>query len=309
MTTILVGVDGSERSDDAIALARRLAAVAGARILLAAAVPYPAIALLGDGVAAVAADEMIAQSESMLAGKAAVLREAGLDVDTAVRAYVSPAHFLQELVASADADLVIVGSAGEGRLGRVLPGTTGERLLHGSPCPVAIAPVGYRDAPRSVRRVGVAFDGSDEARAALDAAVALATRLDADLEVVTVLDVVNLGSPALLGGPGYVRTHADIAARAREHLDEVVEELPVGVRATGCVLEGAPHERLAEHSGTLDLLLAGSRRYGPLRAVLLGGVSGQIIRHAACPVLITPRGVERPLWRLLASAHATGSTP
>lgn len=309
MTTILIGVDASERSDDAIALARELAGVTGSRMLLAAAVPYPAIALFGDGVAMVAAEEMIAQTESMLAGKAAVLREAELDVDVATRAYVSAAHLLQDLAESEHAELIVVGSADHGHFGRVVPGTTGERLLHGAPCPVAVAPVGYRDAARPVRRVGVAFDGSDDARAALHAGVAVATRLGADLEVVTVLDVVRFGTPALMGGPGYVRTHADVMARAREHLDRVVEELPRGVHPTGSLLEGDPAERLAEHSAALDLLLTGSRRYGPLRAVLLGGVSGRVIRHAACPVIVTPRGVERPLSRVLAAERAAGSRP
>ena len=125
MTTMLVGVDGSDRSDDAIALGRELARITGSRILLAAAVPYPAIAVFGDGVATVAAEEMLAQTESMLAAKAADLREAAFDVDVATRAYVSPAHLLQELAGSEQAELIVVGSAGHGRPGRVLPGTTG----------------------------------------------------------------------------------------------------------------------------------------------------------------------------------------
>jgi nucleotide-binding universal stress UspA family protein len=85
--------------------------------------------------------------------------------------------------------------------------------------------------------------------------------------------------------------------------------LPPGIHPTGSLLEGEPAQCLAEHSHALDLLLTGSRRYGPLRAVLLGGVSGRIIRHAACPVLITPRGVERPLSRLLAPEGAVGARP
>jgi hypothetical protein len=36
----------------------------------------------------------------------------------------------------------------------------------------------------------------------------------------------------------------------------------------------------------------GSRRYGPLRSVLMGGVSGPLVEHAHCPVLIVPRGVS-----------------
>jgi hypothetical protein len=50
----------------------------------------------------------------------------------------------------------------------------------------------------------------------------------------------------------------------------------------------------------------GSRGYGPLRAVLAGGVSGRVIRGAHCPVVVMPRGVEAPLGELFgATAKAS----
>jgi nucleotide-binding universal stress UspA family protein len=38
----------------------------------------------------------------------------------------------------------------------------------------------------------------------------------------------------------------------------------------------------------LDLLVMGSRGYGPIGRVLLGGVSNRVIRSAACPVEVVP---------------------
>lgn len=38
------------------------------------------------------------------------------------------------------------------------------------------------------------------------------------------------------------------------------------------------------------MLVAGSRGYGPLGAVLLGGTTHELLRSAECPLLITPRG-------------------
>ena len=65
---------------------------------------------------------------------------------------------------------MIVGSSHTGRAGRVLPGSTGERLLHGSPCSVAVVPKDYRThADQPIRRIGVAYNDTDEARAALAA--------------------------------------------------------------------------------------------------------------------------------------------
>ena len=39
-----------------------------------------------------------------------------------------------------------------------------------------------------------------------------------------------------------------------------------------------------------DLLICGSRGYGPARRVLLGGVSSRVLRHARVPVIVVPRG-------------------
>jgi nucleotide-binding universal stress UspA family protein len=43
----------------------------------------------------------------------------------------------------------------------------------------------------------------------------------------------------------------------------------------------------------IDLLVCGSRGYGPVRRVLLGGVSSRLIRRAACPVVVVPRCADQ----------------
>jgi nucleotide-binding universal stress UspA family protein len=58
------------------------------------------------------------------------------------------------------------------------------------------------------------------------------------------------------------------------------------------LLEGNPADALEAHSRDLDLLVLGSRGYGPLRAVLAGSVSLALMRSAETPIVITPRGTE-----------------
>ena len=62
-----------------------------------------------------------------------------------IAADTSPANALHRIAHAEHAALVIVGSTHTGRAGRVLPGSTGERLLHGSPCSVAVVPKDYRE--------------------------------------------------------------------------------------------------------------------------------------------------------------------
>ena len=57
--------------------------------------------------------------------------------------------------------------------------------------------------------------------------------------------------------------------------------------------------RVSEH---LDLLVCGSRGYGPVRAVLLGGVSRRLTAEAHCPVIVLARGVTSSLEALMAES-------
>ena len=52
---------------------------------------------------------------------------------------------------------------------------------------------------------------------------------------------------------------------------------------------GHPAEELIRADEGLDLLVLGSRRWGPVRRLALGSTSERVIRDAACPVLVPPR--------------------
>jgi nucleotide-binding universal stress UspA family protein len=39
----------------------------------------------------------------------------------------------------------------------------------------------------------------------------------------------------------------------------------------------------------VDLLVLGSRGFGPVMRLLIGSVSSRVIREAPCPVLVVPR--------------------
>ena len=82
-----------------------------------------------------------------------------------------------------------------------------------------------------------------------------------------------------------------LEARAQAGLGAVVQELPDEVDAHARVLFNDPGRALVTRSRELDILVLGSRGKGPVAAVWAGSVSSRVIREAACPVIVVPRGV------------------
>jgi nucleotide-binding universal stress UspA family protein len=305
VSTIVVGVDTSSRSEDAIALGRRLASASKAHVVVTCAFPYSDIPSRSSNSVYRAAlrDDAVEVARTM----SERLQDIPADrVHLRVVAQPSPAHGLHDVAHADSAALIVVGSSHTGHLGRVVPGSTGERLLHGAPCAVAVAPLGYAgSAAEPIRKIGVAYNGSDEAKAAVSSAATLARALDAELEIVGVVAADTYHSPAMMGGPSVTELREDVERHVQESLDAVVADLPEGTKATTVRLAGDPADALAEHSAGVDLLVVGSRGYGPLHSVIVGGVSGRLVRCAQCPTIVIPRGIESSLDALFADATAT----
>jgi nucleotide-binding universal stress UspA family protein len=293
MSEIIIGVDGTERGEDAVAFGRQLAEFAGARIVLANAFPFDDVR--GRATSLAYRETLREASDELLE---AVRERHGLQASTRSLAYTSPPHALHDLAAKEQAALVVVGSSHVGRMRRVLPGSTGERLLHGSPCAVAVVPRGYRETEHvPPRRIGVGIDGHDESAAALQGAIELAHALDAKI------DLIRAFAPEIAAVDA--ESLADLEINARAQLADSVKAVPPALAGATEFEQRDPADLLIQWSHDVDLLVIGSRGYGPLHAVLLGAVSGRVIRDAACPVIVVPRGAKVPLESLLAADAAT----
>jgi nucleotide-binding universal stress UspA family protein len=192
--------------------------------------------------------------------------------------------------------MIVLGSNRDGPVGRVLAGSTARRLAHGAPCPVAVAPHAWRplpwDAPLTF---GVGLSDTPESRDALALAVRLAQPAHARLKVVTVVHVPPPAHPMFAAtSVGYTQWRRERAEYARAAATEAIDALRPQDEPEVVVVEGEPVEQLTDVSRELDILVVGSRGYGPVRSVLLGGVSAPLIERAACPVVIVPRGDARP---------------
>jgi len=228
-----------------------------------------------------------------------------LGVETRTLSEVSVPRGLHVLARELEAGLIVVGSTGRGRTGRVLTGSTAERLLHGAPCPVALAPRDYVRTP--VETIGVGFVDSPEGHAALGAAHALAARVGARLRVVAALHPSG-GLDAAMAAGIRPQRGAMLEGRRRAEveagLERAVAALPAGVEVESELHVEDPADVLLRISEHVDLLVCGSRGYGPLRSVLLGGVSRRLVDGSRCPLLVLPREARLPLEDLMTRTGA-----
>jgi nucleotide-binding universal stress UspA family protein len=239
------------------------------------------------------------------------LKAAGVEATFDAVRHTTPARGLAHAVERAQPALLVLGSTHRGGVGRVLPGSTAERVIHGAPCSVVVVPHGHEIHQDGVSTVGAAFAPTPEGREALRAAAMLAHAAQARLRVVMVLDPKHAEeeSPGLMADQH--RDHdptEDVAARhsidAERVLRDAISELAGRVESEPDILFQDPADGIVAASRNVDLLVMGSRAYGPLRAVMLGGVSRQVTAKASCPVLVLPRGAEDQLDALLSRAEA-----
>ena len=82
----------------------------------------------------------------------------------------------------------------------------------------------------------------------------------------------------------------DQRAAFEEALAGAASTVPAEVSTSVRLLEGPVVDALADlRPDDADLLVCGSRGYGPARRVLLGGVSSRLLKHARLPVIVVPR--------------------
>jgi nucleotide-binding universal stress UspA family protein len=165
-------------------------------------------------------------------------------------------------------------------------------------------PCGYAKRSAGIASVALGYDASEESAAALRAACLLARRFGATLRVVHVFDDARIGRPATLTGPAWTMMRDAHEAAQREELEQAVAAVPQDLDAEMRFIDGRPGLELARESEAVVVVVVGARGYGLLAAVLLGGVSHALLAHAACPVIVLPRGLQSGLHPLFESTVA-----
>lgn len=275
MGKILVGFSGNEASKDAIQLAASWAKFDHSEMIVVAAFPLGTTGRYSD-----------VREDFSRETREAAEEAAGHPFEFRVVVGASPARALTEMAEEEGVDLVVVGSTRRGPIGSVLPGSVADRLLEGSPCSVLIAPNGYaKSYGASLKQIGVGFNGSPESWLAVEETKRLAGSFGARVTLITGY------RPAVIASPSDVQTM--IREGLEQEMARAEEFINDGIVTMRVLEQVLPAELLIEQSSHLDLLVLGSRGYGPFRRTLRGSVSSTVVKKAHCPVLVVPRGAGR----------------
>jgi nucleotide-binding universal stress UspA family protein len=184
------------------------------------------------------------------------------------------------------AEVLVVGSSHRGTVGQAILGTNATRAAHGAPCAVAVAPRGLAETDWAPHEIAVAYDATREA----DEALAFARRLAAATGAA--LRLVDVVTPTLTGWGWYVPTpddtgYRDATRRMTAKLKQAAHE-----GETIEIRSGIVADQLLMLTSEVDLLVVGSRSYGPVMRTILGSTSDAIVHRADCPVVVVPRSAH-----------------
>ena len=296
---IIVPIDTSVASEQALPLAVQIAAPGDTIVLLHVLVPHDG-GFLGRNQY-VPSDAYRADLVAHLAALAARVSESsGINVETAI-VEGKPAEAISAFQRSTAATMIVMTTAGRGAAGRLRFGSVADQVVRTSPIPVVLVRLRYDDhdaMAHPFERVLVPLDGSGRADRALPMSALLASRLNTPVTVLNVMEVSDLtkfDDPE--HGPSAIEeliAREDVEVRKR--LDGAVSELESrGLTASWKVISGNWAAQVIEdEAGPHDLIVMASHGRGGVRRWLFGSVAEGLVRSGRSPVMLVPSISETP---------------
>lgn len=282
---IVVAIDGSPHSNAAVRWAARESVLRKASVKLVHAItpiletwevsgPNPDMdQWYRDNAKAILAD-----AEAIF--RAARDDSAAIDLETAL---VDSSAVPALIEASKGAQLIVVGSRGLGRVGRLLLGSVSTSLIHHAHCPVVVIPHDKERDSTDRHPVLLGIDGSIASEAATALAFDEASRRGVGLVALHAWS--DVGIPPLFINDWWY----DLQTEARELLAERLagwQEKYPDVHVDRRIECDVPAHALVAESRVAQLVIVGSRGRGGFAGMLLGSVGAAVAHASDAPVIV-----------------------
>jgi nucleotide-binding universal stress UspA family protein len=277
----VVGCKSSPEGRDAVALGAAIASATDATLSLVCVYPMSLFPVPGSSDRATflaQAEATLRQERDSHAPQALIDAVPDLFVARALRHYAARWH----------AGLVVVGSDASARAGQAAIGRRSRQLLYDAPFTLALARRGLHDQGVELRRIGVGYDGGPEAQAALAFAAELGRATGSTLAIHSVVeDRFPFTRKNWFNSREWDQMWEGRRQSAHAEAEEAVSLLDVSTEVTSAI--GDPGLQMRDLSKRVDLVVVGSRRWGPVARLVSGSVGETLVSEAHCSIMIVPR--------------------
>jgi nucleotide-binding universal stress UspA family protein len=304
--SILVPLDGSGLSEQALPLAVAIAERARAKLRLVLVHQLPAVPLSSEGRQLYGSLELATRKSEKAYLKRfteQLKKQSGVTI-TSTMLTGPVAGTLVEYIQESRTDLVVMTSRGQGGLRRLWLGSVADGVIRGSSVPVLLVRPEENPSPQpvleNIRQILVPLDGSALAQAILAPAIELAVVAGAELLLVQV--VQPLAPPIEGQVPAPLTFDEDLTSLRRKEAGDYLKDLAgdcskAGVKASSTT---TPGRNVAEtildlaESPNVGLIALATHGRGGVKRLALGSVADKLVRVAPRPVLVyRPRGRTR----------------
>jgi nucleotide-binding universal stress UspA family protein len=276
---ILVAVDGSESSRNALRQAFRLAVEEKCWITVTSVVPpftgdLDLTGVRGDVLVSLAKpyEDALHEAERIAHDERVLIKTVREEGETYER--------IVDLADADNCDIIVMGRRGLKKIDRTLVGSVTARVIGHTQRDVLVVPGGTT---LGWKKILVATDGSKYSVIAINKAIDFAKAYGGSL---VVLSVVDVPTEFYAEAPKAVE---DMIRTAREYTAAVKKQAEAdGVKSESYVGEAEAWEAIVKLANDQDvnMIVVGSHGRTGLRRLLMGSVTEKVIGHAPCPVLV-----------------------
>ena len=305
---VLVGIDGSPGSLEAVRLTGRLVSPQHDKVCFYYAPPVFQVVQRGGLDASITTRARQALATAVFDDACNALPAPLSETVERIVGTQDPRHGLILAGEVQEADLIVVGARGLGPLQRLLLGSVSSSIVHAARCPVLVVRAQAERLAREPLRVLLATAEDNVSRRAADLLPQFTWPAGTEGRVITVIESMFAGeipkwleekarsADAEAMAQAWVREH-DVERQAhRNELAALIQQLPAPFHGhEPIVAEGHTAEQIlkAIAAESIDLVVLGARGLGAISRVLVGSTSAKVLSHAPCSVLIV-RQPERP---------------
>lgn len=206
------------------------------------------------------------------------------------------------------AGLIVIATHGFTGLKHAWLGSTAERVVQHSPCPVLVVRRWgrrFQEGRIRLRKILVPIDFSDCSRMAFECGVGLASEVDAELLLAHVIDPFCFPFGDEYAGVHSARLMEEARVSAQTEMNKMAAQ--ANVRYSIRITEGSPVTEICNMTKRdVDLIVIPTHGRSGLGHVLIGSVAERVVRHATCPVLVIPTRAKPKTGQVVFSKPAKG---